>query len=626
MTDSVAAALDGRTRLLVFDNCEHVLDAAADLIEAILASSATVKVLATSREGLRVDDEQLWPVPSLDMRTGSDSAAATLVHRQRPGGIARCVFRRCPKRQAQSWRSAGASTAFPLAIELAASRMVSMTGTELRDRLDDRFRLLVGSRRGLERHQTLRHAVQWSYDLLDDAEKVLLAGCSVFAGGFDLDGACAVTGYDDDFTTLGSARRARAQVASRRRPVVGSHSVLDAGDDPPVRRRTTGGLRRGRRCPQTRTPATSPGGRPTYLLCGTVRDSAKRTVGSALELANLRAAFRWAADHDDIDTAATIATYVAFVGTLVEQYEPLSWAEEIIGPALTLQHRRLLALCVTVTQIYLIGRIEDAIHYGQRAQSLTGNGSFDRFPFGYGAYHGSPNIAIGRPDRWVDACRTQLEHDDDSHGYSRACLAMALALGGDVVEARSALRGVVALAETTSNPHSLSMALLAEGLVYRYTEPAAALAALQRSLNIAQESGNRFGESHTAVTLAELEAHHGAPQSAFDHLTLAMRNYHDTGNIATQRSPLAILAGLLHRLGHLGPAATIAEFADSPLTRMAFPEITTTITQLREALGDEAYESFGRRGRSMTNAAMAAYAFEQIDLARANLPATDASP
>ena len=74
----------------------------------------------------------------------------------------------------------------PLAIELAASRMASMTASEVRDRLDQRFRLLVGSRRGLERHHTLRHAVAWSYDLLDDTEKALLERCSVFAGGFDL--------------------------------------------------------------------------------------------------------------------------------------------------------------------------------------------------------------------------------------------------------------------------------------------------------------------------------------------------------------------------------------------------------------------------------------------------------
>ena len=77
-----------------------------------------------------------------------------------------------------------------------------MTAIEVGDRLDQRFRLLVGSRRGLERHHTLRHAVAWSYDLLDDAGKAVLARCSVFAGGFDLESACAVMGSDDDFATL----------------------------------------------------------------------------------------------------------------------------------------------------------------------------------------------------------------------------------------------------------------------------------------------------------------------------------------------------------------------------------------------------------------------------------------
>src|SRR6187402_2657855 len=82
--------------------------------------------------------------------------------------------------------------------------MASMTASDVRDRLDHRFRLLVGSRRGLERHQTLRHAVAWSYELLDDAEKILLARCSVFAGGFDLRSACAVADFADadDYVVL----------------------------------------------------------------------------------------------------------------------------------------------------------------------------------------------------------------------------------------------------------------------------------------------------------------------------------------------------------------------------------------------------------------------------------------
>src|SRR5271157_4589203 len=201
---SVAAALEGRVRLLVFDNCEHVVDSVADLVEAILAASATVTILATSREGVGVSEEQLWRVPSLDVNSGTESAAVNLfVDRAQSvvsdfslaqPGEADAVVEICRRLDG-----------IPLAIELAASRMASMTASEVRDRLDQRLRLLVGSRRGLARHQTLRHAVAWSYDLLDDAEKPLLERCSVFAGGFDLHSACAVAGFPDapdDFAVL----------------------------------------------------------------------------------------------------------------------------------------------------------------------------------------------------------------------------------------------------------------------------------------------------------------------------------------------------------------------------------------------------------------------------------------
>jgi predicted ATPase len=78
VTDTVATALEGRSRLLVLDNCEHVVDSVADLVEAILAASATVTILATSREGLGVSEEQLWRVPSLDVNSGTESAAVNL--------------------------------------------------------------------------------------------------------------------------------------------------------------------------------------------------------------------------------------------------------------------------------------------------------------------------------------------------------------------------------------------------------------------------------------------------------------------------------------------------------------------------------------------------------------------
>jgi predicted ATPase len=198
LATSVAAALEGRSRLLIFDNCEHVLDATADIIETILVRSETVRILATSREGLRIDDEQLWPVPSLDTESGLDSAAASLFV-DRAQAVARGVSLTPDSAVVEICQRLDG---IPLAIELAAARVLSMSVTDIRDHLDDRFRLLIGSRRGLERHQTLRHAVQWSYDLLIETEKYLLARCSVFAGEFDLAAVCAVSDGADELATL----------------------------------------------------------------------------------------------------------------------------------------------------------------------------------------------------------------------------------------------------------------------------------------------------------------------------------------------------------------------------------------------------------------------------------------
>ena len=112
--------------------------------------------------------------------------------------------------------------------------------------------------------------------------------------------------------------------------------------------------------------------------------------------------------------------------------------------------------------------------------------------------------------------------------------------------------------------------------------------------------------------MAELEAERGDPFSALDHITLAIRNMHDSGNVGTIRSPLTTLAVFLDRLRHHKPAATIAGFAFSPLTSAAFPQIDATIAHLHDVLGDQTYESLARKRETMTTAAMARYAYNQI--------------
>jgi hypothetical protein len=138
---------------------------------------------------------------------------------------------------------------------------------------------------------------------------------------------------------------------------------------------------------------------------------------------------------------------------------------------------------------------------------------------------------------------------------------------------------------------------------------------------IAQDSGNRANESFLAITLARVEAEHGDPLASLDYVTLAIRRHHDTGNVALIRPALTILAAFLDRLGRCEPAATIAGFAFSPLSATTFPEINTAIAHLRDVLGGQTYESLARKGAAMTTAAMATYAYDQIDQARAELEA-----
>ena len=246
----------------------------------------------------------------------------------------------------------------PLAIELAASRMQSMTVTELRDRLDDRFRLLVGSRRGLERHQTLRHAVAWSHDLLDDTEKTLLARCSVFAGGFDLAAACAVGGCGDDLATLDvlDALVRKSLLVADRSSGRTRFSMLETIRQFAEEQLVASGSADEVRAAHARHFA----GREADILA--LWDSPRQREAYdwfTVELANLRTAFRWAADHGDLDIAATIATYAGLLGYLVENYEPIAWAEELIEPARAVDHPRLASLYVMASQCWMAGRIED---------------------------------------------------------------------------------------------------------------------------------------------------------------------------------------------------------------------------------------------------------------------------
>ncbi|WP_159330361.1 ATP-binding protein [Streptomyces tendae] len=183
-TERLLTALEDREALLVLDNCEHLVDAAATLTALLLGACRGVRILATSRESLQITGEALVPVPPLSPRP-SVELFLERARAVRPGfdGHAR-VPEIC-----------AALDGLPLAIELAAARLRTLAPDELADRLDDRFRLLSrGDRAKAPRHRTLRAVVEWSWELLDDEERELARRFTVFTGGATLEAVEAVCG------------------------------------------------------------------------------------------------------------------------------------------------------------------------------------------------------------------------------------------------------------------------------------------------------------------------------------------------------------------------------------------------------------------------------------------------
>ncbi|TMD40058.1 MAG: LuxR family transcriptional regulator [Chloroflexi bacterium] len=196
--------LKDKELLIALDNCEHLLEAAAQLVSHILRAAPGVRVIATSREPLAVTGEFVVPVPPLQLPNADEPLAqvrqseAIILFAERAAAASGRFELEASNREAVvdiCRRLDG----LPLAIELAAVRMRVLAVDQIRDRLNDRFSLLIGGgHAALPRHQTLRTTIDWSYDLLSDPERILFRRLCVFAGRFTLEAAQYVCAFDDE--------------------------------------------------------------------------------------------------------------------------------------------------------------------------------------------------------------------------------------------------------------------------------------------------------------------------------------------------------------------------------------------------------------------------------------------
>lgn len=183
-----------RHALLILDNCEHVIDGCAEIADQILARAPEVRILATSREGLRIEGEQTWTVPSLSVPSLEPDAAmseSVSLFKARASAV-RADFELTPDNIGHVAEICRRLDGIPLAIEFAAARVVHLSPKQIAERLDDRFRLLTGGQRRVQRQHTLQAALDWSYELLSEAERRLLRRLAVFAGDFSLEAAAGI--------------------------------------------------------------------------------------------------------------------------------------------------------------------------------------------------------------------------------------------------------------------------------------------------------------------------------------------------------------------------------------------------------------------------------------------------
>jgi predicted ATPase/DNA-binding SARP family transcriptional activator len=550
---SVIEYLKSRKLLLVLDNCEHVLDASAWLTDRVVANCSDVVVLATSREALGVQGEQVWPVPPLSV----DDATSLFAQWAR---AARPDFH--PDRETEGTVAdiCRRLDGLPLAIELAAARMRVMSASEVAQRLGD-ARLLAGrSRTAQPRHQSLTAAIDWSYRLLSECEQRLFTRLSVFAGGGDLAAVHAVCAEPDTTET---------ETLDLLTALVDKSMVVTASGPGGTRYRVLETLRAYGR---ERLPDDGPlSRRHAEHFVGVAERAARGVQGpderlwverTLPEIDNFRAAFQRAFADRDADLCLRLVTSLPEVSQVrVGWYEAASWAE------------RALELTPGDHPLFIAGvgaAARGAWFLGDfaRAQRLAARAG-GRVPARGTARSGYPadvaaDVALyeGDVDTALRHYRSQVvlaRRDVDpirlvwTLYYVAICHAVRRAPEVGLPAARECLR----VAEATANPTAMSMAHYTLGLVLKKADPPRALALFDKAADLAVSVHNFWWQGIALMEAAATRGVHGDPAAAAGSFVDVLDHWDRVGDCTQQWLNLRYVVRLLVRLGAEQDALTL---------------------------------------------------------------------
>jgi predicted ATPase/DNA-binding SARP family transcriptional activator len=610
LVDRLIEFLQARRSLLVLDNCEHVLSAAAELITAMLLRTPHVDVLATSRERLGVEGEQRVPVgplaaPAWDDPTGpaavlfSDRARALSPDLILSTDDFAMVSELCRRLDG-----------LPLAIELAAAQTVSSSPSEILAAISDRLGELSDPRRTVERHRSLDAVFAWSYEILTPSERNVFEQLAVFAGGWTADAAAAVVGATaSDLSTLVERSLITAQRSGR-----GSRfSMLE-----PVRQYAMARLEERGLKPETYTRHAAWAVGFAEAADEGLRGSDEVDWRSALdaEFANLRAAHRWCLD-DDPDASIRLAASLYRHMWSGAPSEILTWAAQAVSRFSEIPHARLpsahaaaalawylrgdLATGRTLAEAGIAKATEDPIGARLAWEALgdieTSSGNFE--------------VAVSCYDQAIHLAR--MAGDDHQAAISMGDRALCPAYDGRMNEAIAACEAFAPLVAAVGNPSLDAWSDYINGEVRLDDAPVDALPFLQRSVIAARRIGNRLIIGLAGLSAVSCEARVGDPTKALAQYADLIDHWHRAGAWNMQWTTLRTLIELLTRLGRDAEAAVMygamtASAASSPLVGADAKRIADAVASLRNRLGDERFDVLCADGAALSDNEAVAFA------------------
>jgi len=659
--DTLIDYLVSRKVFVVMDNCEHLMEACAGLAEKLLRSCPKLRILATSREALRVAGETAWRVPPLALpdperlppvETLAQSSAVALFADRAvmalPGFTlsetnAPLIVRICQRLDG-----------IPLAIELAAARLSVLSVEQIAIRLQDRFRLLTGgSRTALPRQQTLRATLDWSYDLLAEPERALLRRVSVFTGGFKLEAAEAVCGWDplvpDEVLDLVASLGGKSLLVINEQNAQPRYGLLDT-----IREYASG------RASGAEKDELNERHRHYFLTLAEDAEPRLRGPDQLLwlerldgELDNLRAAFKCSQERDDADLALRFATALGLFWRARGRFsEGREWLERVLhtvkgSPAL---HAKALAWAS-----YLA--IFQGAHAQAERQAEESLALYRKLGDQWGisfALQTLGAVALNQDeyDRAIQLEEESLscfrEVDDKSglglsylylgfialqkadHGRAMELLQEGLTLFRQVGDKRSIAIAsrVMGDVELTQGHYASATALLEEGLTLvreakdtqeirtilqllgraalcegHYSQ---AIERFEESLRLARELGSRIGIGGSLVQLGTVARLEGDLERAYRLITegLSALGVRDRYGIASALQALGLVFAAQDRLQEaailFGAASALREELGTPLPRFEEDEYERDLEKLRSRLTEAEFARLSAEGRGLS--------------------------